>query len=159
MVTRRANTGSSEKTLALTHQGAELLSLIVWFFFGAVMVPTIADAGWRDLAFALLTLTVLRMAPVWLSLLGIGLDRATVAVIGWFGPRGLASVVFALLALGELAPADGDRVLVTITTVVALSVLLHGASAAPIAARFGAAHPDAAAPSTVAPSGQHAREI
>ncbi len=159
MVTRRAHTGSSEKTLALTHQGAELLSLIVWFFFGAVMVPTIADAGWRDLTFALLTLTVLRMVPVWLSLLGIGLDRATVAVIGWFGPRGLASVVFALLALGELAPADGDRVLVTITTVVALSVLLHGASAAPIAAKFGAAHHDAAVPGTVAPSGQHARKI
>ena len=63
------------------------------------------------------------MAPVWLSLFGSGLDRATVALIGWFGPRGLASVVFALLALGELAPADGDRALVTITTVVALSVL------------------------------------
>ena len=114
----------------------------MWFFFGAVMVPVLADVGWRDVAFALLALTVLRMAPVVLSLLGVGFDGATVAVVGWFGPRGLALVVFALLALDQLAPAAGDRVLVAITTVVAMSVLLHGASAAPIAARYSAAHSD-----------------
>ena len=137
-----ATSGSAEETLGLTHQSAELLSFVVWFFFGAVMVPLLADAGWQDIAFALLALTLLRMAPVVLSLLGAGLDGASVAVVGWFGPRGLASVVFALLALDRLAPADGDRVLIAITTVVAMSVLLHGASAAPIAARFSATHSD-----------------
>ncbi len=142
IVDRRTTAASAEATLGLTHQSAELLSFVVWFFFGAVMVPVLADVGWRDVAFAPLALTVLRMAPVALSLLGVGFDGASVAVVGWFGPRGLASVVFALLALDQLAPADGDRVLVAITTVVAMSVLLHGASAAPIAARYSATHFD-----------------
>jgi NhaP-type Na+/H+ or K+/H+ antiporter len=71
-----------------------------------------------------------------LVLLGSKLDLATVGVVGWFGPRGLASVVFALLALDGLAPEDGSRVVVAITTTVVVSVVLHGASAAPISARY-----------------------
>lgn len=129
-----------EESLEFTHQASELASLAVWFMFGAVMVPELAHAGWRDVVFALLALTVVRMVPVALVLLGARLDGATVGVIGWFGPRGLASVVFALLALAELAPADAGRVVVVITTTVAASVVLHGASAAPITQRYGRTH-------------------
>jgi NhaP-type Na+/H+ or K+/H+ antiporter len=75
-----------------------------------------------------------------LVLLGSKLDLATVGVVGWFGPRGLASVVFALLAVDGLFPDDSARVVSIITATVVLSVVLHGASAAPISARYAARH-------------------
>jgi NhaP-type Na+/H+ or K+/H+ antiporter len=86
--------------------------------------------------YAVLSLTVLRMLPVALALVGSGLSRQTVAFIGWFGPRGLASVIFAALALEELHAA-ADRAVAVIATTVILSVLAHGLSARPLAARFG----------------------
>ncbi len=116
------------------------MSLLVWFAFGALMlVPGLDGATWRDVVFALLALTVVRMVPVALSLIGAGLDRSTVAFVGWFGPRGLASVVFGLVAVDTLAPADAKVVLAAVTVTVALSVLLHGVTASPLAARYGKA--------------------
>ena len=86
------------------------------------------------------------MVPVAVSLAGTGLDRSTVAFIGWFGPRGLASVVFGLVAVDTLAPAEAKVVLAAVTVTVALSVLLHGVTASPLAARYGKAaarlHPE-----------------
>jgi len=102
-----------------------------------MLVPGIQAAGWRDAVFALLALTVLRMAPVALALAGTGLDRVTTAFVGWFGPRGLASVVFGLIAVDSLAPPQSKVVLAAVTLTVALSVLLHGVSASPLAARYG----------------------
>jgi NhaP-type Na+/H+ or K+/H+ antiporter len=119
-----------------------VLSQSVWFLVGAVMVPELAGLSWREVVFALVALTVARMVPVAIAVVGLGLDRATVGVLGWFGPRGLASVVFALLAFGQLDPVDGERVVTVITAVVVGSVVLHGASAAPVASRYGASHPD-----------------
>ena len=119
-----------------------MLSLVVWFLFGALALGPLENASWREVVFAIVALTVVRMVPVALSLLGSGLDRATVAVVGWFGPRGLASVVFAILALDTLDARTGSRVLAAIGCTVLLSVVLHGTSAAPIASRFGASHPD-----------------
>ena len=104
-----------------------------------MLVPGIENASWRDVLFALLALTVLRMIPVGLALTGSGLDRVTVAFVGWFGPRGLASVVFGLIAVDALAPEQSKVVLAAVTVTVAASVLLHGISASPLAARFGAA--------------------
>jgi sodium/hydrogen antiporter len=125
--------------VSFTEEFGLLMSLLVWFTFGAVMlVSGFQDATWRDIVFALLALTVVRMVPVALSLIGTGLDGATVAFVGWFGPRGLASVVFGLIAVDTLAPADGRTVLATVTVTVALSVLLHGVTASPLAARYGA---------------------
>jgi NhaP-type Na+/H+ or K+/H+ antiporter len=130
---------NDEAVLAFTEEAGSLLSLVIWFIFGAVMlVPGLEDAGWRDLLFALLALTVLRMVPTALALAGTGLDRATVAFIGWFGPRGLASVVFGLLAVDALEPSQSKVLLAAVTLTVALSVLLHGVSASPLAARYGA---------------------
>jgi NhaP-type Na+/H+ or K+/H+ antiporter len=127
-----------EAVLAFTEEAGTLLSLLVWFGFGAVMlVPGLEDVGWRDVVFAVLALTVVRMVPVAIALIGSGLDRATVAFIGWFGPRGLASVVFGLIAVDALAPEQSKEVLAVVTLTVALSVLLHGVSASPLAARYG----------------------
>jgi len=133
-----AATAGRERSVSLdfTHDTANVLSLVVWFLFGAVMLPVLADADWRHVLFAALALTIVRMAPVAIALIGAKCDPATVAVFGWFGPRGLASVVFALLAFGELAPADGGPVLTAITMTVVLSVALHGVSAAPVARRY-----------------------
>ena len=129
---------NDEAALEFTEQTGTLLSLLVWFIFGAVMlVPGMEDLGWRDAAFALLALTLLRMVPVAIALAGTGLDRATVAFVGWFGPRGLASVVFGLIAVDSLAPAQSKVVLAAVTLTVALSVLLHGVTASPLAARYG----------------------
>ncbi len=129
---------NDEAALQFTEEAGTLLSLLVWFAFGAVMlVPGLEGVGWRDVVFALLALTLLRMVPVAIALTGTGLDRATVAFVGWFGPRGLASVVFGLIAVDSLEPAQSKVVLAAVTLTVALSVLLHGVSASPLAARYG----------------------
>lgn len=132
--------GTHEEELrGFTEETGTLLSLLVWFSFGAVMLePGLAAATWRDLVFAILALTVVRMVPVAIALAGSGFDRATVAFIGWFGPRGLASVVFGLLAVDSLAQAEAKVVLGVVVVTVALSVLAHGISSSPLAGRYGA---------------------
>ena len=110
----------------------------MWFLFGAALVPLALDYfSVSTLVYALLSLTVIRMVPVALSLVGAGLDRPTVLFVGWFGPRGLASVVFALLAIEELgeSPMVGQAVAVVALTVL-LSVVLHGVSAGPLGSRY-----------------------
>ena len=126
------------RTLRFTREAGEVLSLTVWFVFGALVVPVLSHAGWREVAFGLAALTVVRMAPVALSLSGTRLDLATVGIIGWFGPRGLASVVFGLLAAQGLG-VEGQPALTAIAVTVMASVILHGASAGPLAERYGAA--------------------
>jgi NhaP-type Na+/H+ or K+/H+ antiporter len=129
-----------DEALELTHQMGTVLSLGIWFVFGSIATGWLGGVTWREIAFALLALTVVRMAPVALALVRSGLDRATVRVVGWFGPRGLASVVFALLAGDVLEAGDAQRTFFAIGTTVLLSVVLHGATAAPIAARYGSTH-------------------
>lgn len=123
--------------LVFLEQAGGLVSLLVWLAFGAIAGPIVvhhvAFATWL---YAVLSLTVVRMLPVALASLGAGLDRDTVLFIGWFGPRGLASLVFALLALEELGPGADEAVAVIGVTVL-LSVLAHGFSAGPLAARYG----------------------
>ena len=92
-------------------QTAGLVSLLTWLLFGAVAVPVVLDhADWRTLSYAILSLTAIRMVPVALALLGTSLPARTVAFIGWFGPRGLASVIFALIALDDLRGAADQAV-------------------------------------------------
>ena len=108
--------------LEFSDEVGTLMSLLVWFVFGAVMlVPGLDGATWRYVVFAVLVLTVVRMLPVALSLVGAGLDRSTVAFVGWFGPRGLASVVFGLVAVDTLAPTEARVVLAAVTVTVSCS--------------------------------------
>ena len=122
----------------------ELLALAVWFLFGAALLPVAFDHfSVSTLAYALLSLTVIRMVPVALALTGTGMDRPTVLFVGWFGPRGLASVVFALLAVEELGEASsmGQAIAVVALTVL-VSVVLHGVSAGPLGGRYVRAEAD-----------------
>lgn len=131
--------GRGPAELAFLEQTSGLVSLLVWLAFGAITVPLMPErVGATTVLYAVLSLTVVRMVPVAVALVGSGFDRRTVAFIGWFGPRGLASLVFALLALEELGEAADDAVALIGTTVF-LSVLAHGFSAAPLATRYGAA--------------------
>ncbi len=125
--------------LLFLEQAGSLVSMLVWFAFGALAIPIVlVRADLVVVAYAILSLTLVRMVPVALACWGAGLDRKTVLFIGWFGPRGLASLVFALLALEDLGTAADDVVAIIGVTVL-LSVLAHGLSASPLAARYGKA--------------------
>ena len=129
-------------------QGAEvfaeaagsMLSILVWIVAGAAFVRFLADApDLRPLAYAIVSLTVVRMLPVALALIGTGLRLDTIAFVGWFGPRGLATIVFAILGL-EAMHASGlptEIVGATFAWTVLLSVVFHGLSAAPLASWYG----------------------
>ncbi len=128
-----------DQTNELPELCGELLALVVWFLFGATLLP-IAFHHLDDsvVVYALLSLTVVRMVPVALSMLGVGLDRPTTVFLAWFGPRGLASVVFALLAIEELGETDEatNLAVAAVALTVAASVLLHGLTAGPGGRRY-----------------------
>jgi sodium/hydrogen antiporter len=126
-----------EVTLGFDSQAGELLSLVVWFLFGAVLVTALDATTWQTAVFVVLALTVARMVPVALALLGEGFTRTTIAFMGWFGPRGMASVVFAVIAFDSMEGSDAKPVLAAITLTVLVSVVAHGLSAAPLSRRYG----------------------
>lgn len=116
-------------------------SFLVWSIFGGLFVGKLFthSLSVQPIVYAILSLTLIRMVPVAIALLGTHLRPSTVAFMGWFGPRGLASVVFTLIALKDLEHSAGGAMLVqTATWTILLSVLLHGVSASPLAARYGA---------------------
>jgi NhaP-type Na+/H+ or K+/H+ antiporter len=134
------------KEVRYVEQTAGLASLLVWTLFGLIAVPVlVGHLDWRTVVYAVLSLTAVRMVPVALGLIGTGFGRRTVLFIGWFGPRGLASVIFALLAVEELGP-QADRAVAVIVLTVLLSVLAHGLTAGPLAGRYGAGAPPDPAP-------------
>jgi NhaP-type Na+/H+ or K+/H+ antiporter len=116
-----------------------LVSLLVWLLFGVIaVVPAVESLTWQTAVYSVLSLTLIRMLPVAVALLGTGLGRATIAFVGWFGPRGLASVVFGLLALEALGQEAARPAVAVIAFTVLLSVVAHGLTAEPLAKRYGA---------------------
>src|SRR3954447_20167818 len=119
-----------------TEDVGALLNALTFVVFGAAFVqPLVERATWQVGLYALLSLTVVRMVPVALALLGTCSRPATVAYLGWFGPRGLASIVFAVLVVEAGTPHAATIVDATALTVIA-AVILHGLSAAPLTARY-----------------------
>jgi NhaP-type Na+/H+ or K+/H+ antiporter len=148
-----------EVSLFLEEAGG-LLGAVTFVLFGAVMlVPVLDNLSGAVLLYALLSLSLVRMIPVALAMLGSGARRPTVAFLGWFGPRGLASIVFAVILVEEADLANESVLLDTIFLTIGLSVLLHGLTAAPLAARYAAwfaAHPRDAEPAfESAPAPEH----
>jgi NhaP-type Na+/H+ or K+/H+ antiporter len=126
-----------EETEYLLEQGAAILSAVTFVVFGAVLLgPALGDVTWSIALYAVLSLTVIRMLPVAVSLLGTGARRPTVRFLGWFGPRGLASIVFAIILIEEGGLPHDHTILVTVFLTIGLSVLAHGVSAAPLAERY-----------------------
>ncbi len=117
----------------------QLLTLLVFLVFGAAMVPdALSHLDARIVAYALLSLTLFRMLPVALSLLGSGLRPASFAFVGWFGPRGLASILFVLVVVEQGRVEGGVLLETAVVFTVLLSTLLHGITAYPLARRYGA---------------------
>lgn len=116
----------------------QLLMLITFLVFGAALLPEgIAHIDAMFVVYAVLSLTAIRMVPIALSLLGSGIRMPTYLFLGWFGPRGLASILFVLLILEEAdIPHRAEILSITVITV-ALSVILHGISSAPFANAYG----------------------
>jgi sodium/hydrogen antiporter len=126
------------------------LNGITFIVFGAIMLgPALGAATWQMIAYAVLSLTVVRLLPVAVALTGTGARRRTVAFLGWFGPRGLASIVFAVILVEDGTLPHQDVIFTTVTLTIALSVLAHGVTAAPFARGFADwfdAHPKDARP-------------
>ena len=116
-------------------------SFFVWTVFGALFVGPVATGDIEPLAilYAVISLTIVRIMPVAAALAGIGLRRDTIFFMGWFGPRGLASVVFTLIAVEELHDAGliAGSIMEFATWTILLSVVAHGLSAGPLARIYG----------------------
>lgn len=127
-----------ERLMPFVEETGALVSLLVWLAFGVVaVVPALTGLSWQTVLYAALSLTVIRMVPVAVALAGARLGGTAVALVSWFGPRGLASVVFALLALEDLGQHVAGRAVSVIAFTVLLSVIVHGATANPLARRYG----------------------
>lgn len=127
----------------------QLFDYFVFFFFGLMLLFSFGAIAPQHLLYALLSLTAVRMVPVWLALMGTGLSRASVLFMGWFGPRGLASIVLGLVFLEEEAHLPGEETIrLAVIVTVFFSIFAHGVSAPPLIERYarGVAALDPAAP-------------
>jgi NhaP-type Na+/H+ or K+/H+ antiporter len=124
--------------LVLAAEGTgETLALMTWMLFGATVIgQSVQYFTWEMLVFALLSLTVIRMLPIFLSLTGTGESTASKLFLGWFGPRGLASIVFAIIVINKGVPAAKFIAMVVVLTVF-FSLVAHGVSANPLAKLLG----------------------
>jgi NhaP-type Na+/H+ or K+/H+ antiporter len=121
----------------LGEQSGELLNAVTFLLFGAVLLgPALTELDWRIAVYVALSLTVVRVLPVALALLGTGMRPVTVGFLGWFGPRGLASIVFVLILLEETELPERPLFLTVVTWTVAVSVYAHGLTASPGANRY-----------------------
>lgn len=118
------------------HMG-EALALLTWVVFGGIVVARMIDrVTWHALLYAVLSLTVIRMLPVFLCLIGTQTSTADKLFIGWFGPRGLATIVFAVLVFDEKLPGN-DTIMLAAGWTVLLSVIAHGVTANPLVKQLG----------------------
>jgi NhaP-type Na+/H+ or K+/H+ antiporter len=133
--------GLKHRLLLAAEGTGQALAMLTWMVFGAAVVgQVIPHLSWAALAYALLSLTLVRMLPVYVSLHGLPLAAPAKLFVGWFGPRGLASIVFGILVYDAHLPG-GRTLAVAAVCTIALSVLLHGLSASPLAAAFGRIEP------------------
>ena len=127
----------AEDTTPFAEESGLMLNAVTFLMFGAVLLgPALGELGWRIGVYAVLSLTVVRVLPVALAMVGTGMRGVTVAFVGWFGPRGLASIVFVLVIVEESDLAARSLMLAVVTATVALSVYTHGLSARPAANRY-----------------------
>src|SRR3954449_9947496 len=144
----------------LVDEGGELFNAVTFIVFGAVVLgPALDEVTWQLVLYAVLGLPVVRMLPVAIALLGPGARRPTLAFLGWFGPRGLASIVFAVILIDDTELPHLPTLLLATTVTIALSVYAHGLTARPLTERYARwfhAHPRHARPAMEsAPAPEH----
>jgi len=129
--------GNIHKLVLAAEGTGETLALVTWMLFGAMVIgPALKLFNWEVVVYALLSLTVIRVVPIFLSLAGTGESVSSRLFLGWFGPRGLASIVFAIIVINAEVPGGELLALVVICTVF-LSLIAHGISANPLAKWLG----------------------
>jgi NhaP-type Na+/H+ or K+/H+ antiporter len=142
----RAGLGRDPEELnMLTEEVGDVLNGVTFLFFGAILLePALGDLTWDLALYALLSLTIVRVVPVALAMWGSHARLPTLGFLGWFGPRGLASIVFALIVIEESQLPQQHTIVLAVYLTVGLSVFVHGLSAAPLAQRYAGwyrAHP------------------
>ncbi|HMJ03682.1 MAG TPA: cation:proton antiporter, partial [Conexibacter sp.] len=129
----------------LSEQVGNVLNGVTFVLFGAILLgPALGELSWDLAIYAILSLTLVRMIPVVIAMWGSRARAPTLAFLGWFGPRGLASIVFAVILIEESRLPHEHLIVIAIYLTVGLSVFVHGLSAAPLAdryARWYAQHP------------------
>ena len=127
----------SEQASRLNEELGGLLGGVTFLIFGAVLLgPALEHVSWQIALYAVLSLTLVRMLPVAIAMIGTGARTPTVGFLGWFGPRGLASIVFAVIVVEEAHLPGTETILLTTYLTIGLSVLAHGLTAAPLADRY-----------------------
>jgi NhaP-type Na+/H+ or K+/H+ antiporter len=127
----------SEEASRLNEELGGLLGGVTFLIFGAVLLgPALEHLSWQIALYAVLSLTLVRMLPVAIAMIGTGAHAPTVGFLGWFGPRGLASIVFAVIVVEEANLPGAETILLTTYLTIGLSVIAHGLSAAPLAQRY-----------------------
>jgi NhaP-type Na+/H+ or K+/H+ antiporter len=126
-----------EEFLLAAEGTGDIMALITWVIFGAAVVSNaIGNFSWIIVFYAILSLTLIRMLPVFFVLTGLRTNTEGKLFVGWFGPRGLASIVFAVIVVNANLPNDGIITMTVVCTVI-FSIILHGISANPWAKGFG----------------------
>jgi NhaP-type Na+/H+ or K+/H+ antiporter len=140
----------------LLEESGQVLNAGTFLVFGAAILgSTLGALTWQVALYAVLSLTVVRMLPVAIAMLGTGARRPTLGFLGWFGPRGLASIVFAVIILDEAELPGQETILLATFATIALSVYAHGASARVLTnryARWYESHPRGQAPMESVPA-------
>lgn len=133
LVTKVGYEGAGEKMVGFSNVWGQLFNMFVFALFGTLVGPVLGSLGFIAGMYALLSLTIVRMLPVGLSLIGSRLHRSSVLFMGWFGPRGLASIVLGLIYIKEQANLPGEGIItLAIMATVLVSIFAHGISAAPL---------------------------
>ncbi len=128
--------GTAEETYLLEELGG-LANAATFIVFGAAIVgPVLSHATWADGLYAVLSLTVVRMVPVAISFLGTHASPQTQLFVGWFGPRGLASIVFTVIVLDESHLAHVDSMTAVVVLTILISVYAHGVTSRPLTERY-----------------------
>ena len=126
-----------EEFLLAADGTGDTLALITWVIFGSAVVgQALGYFSWLDLVYAVLSLTLIRMLPVFISLTGMGVSIEGKLFMGWFGPRGLASIVFCVIVVNANVPNSGPIAMTVVCTIM-LSIIAHGVSANPWVRAFG----------------------
>jgi len=136
----------SEHASRLNEEIGGVLGGVTFLAFGAVLLgPTLKHVSWQIALYSVLSLTAVRLVPVAVALIRSGASRPTVGFLGWFGPRGLASIVFAVIVVQDASLPGTETIVRATYLTIGISVFAHGISAAPLAkayARWYESHPE-----------------